>query len=736
MKAVKTVRVYVAAGEGVEDARRAVADVMEMLNRHFRPRGVEFVGAAEGEGDWTIALYWKDFGGMERDEFETVYEKFKKEKRPVIHVFFKEPDEEIGEALKVFKEAFAEKYGHFYCHYETVDAVRFQLAAQSLSMLPGGEGERNALTVVDGEVRLGKDPVAQMEHLSFAKLNRKRRDLLEEIARYETRVARLQEDATENPRDADLQDALREARVTRHDLREKLKQHDGYLFDMAVDFAKLTTQETNARVRKAWELFEQGKVADANKLLDLAEMKERAKRKLAAYDAAMEGFDADILEFLAKAKMALADDTKPLEERVGEAADSYDNAIHVAEKIRWEEPKLARLHFEYGVFLAQHGRMADAACSFQRSSDLFKLCVFCGKEPDMSKGTLLNNLGLAHKALGQFELAESELREAIAFFEKERADHDGTVSALDLDVAMAKTNLGNLQYAQGFGEEAEKSYLSAIETLKGARDEVVHEREWLEEAGRVSNSLGSLHHELGKTWEAEKDFEEALRWRQQLEKEHPGKYRREVATTLINWGVLLMETDCFAEARAKYETALPVIQAAAAENPLRNEDRLALVLNNLANLDSAEGDFDAAEPRYDKAIEIRHRIWEREPGVEQSADELATSLNNRANLFCETNRAEEAEEDYLQALSLYRTIVRPDSLAYRDGQGRVLYNLALLHEAQGKNEEAIQEYQASLKDRQAIAKEFPFRSGDVEETQDALSALLARVVRNRLLETE
>lgn len=734
---MKTVRVYVAAGEGVEDARRAVDDVLEMLNKHFRPR-MEFVGAGEGEGDWTIALYWKDFGKMGKEAFESVYEEFKKEKKPVIHVFFKEPDDGIAEALKAFKEAFATKYGHFYCHFETVDAVRFQMLSQGLWLLPEevGTRERNGLKVEDGEVWLDGKSVAKLENLSFAKLNAKRKSLLRQIAAAEAEVSALEEDADTSSEDADLQEALREALVNRSKLQEELKRHDEYLFDMAVVFARLTTQETNERVRKAWALFEQGKVADANKLLDLKEMKKRVARKLAAYDAEMEGFDADILEFLAKAKMALADDTKSLEERVGEAAESYDNAIHVAEKIRWPEPKLARLYFEQGVFWYQHGRIESGASAFQRSLDLFKQCVFCGKDPEMSKSTLLNNLGLAHKALGQFALAESELREAIALFEKECDGDDGAVLTEVLDVAMAKANLGNLYYAQGLGEEAEKCFLSAVESLRHASGEVIHERDWLEEAGRVLNNLGSLHHDQGKHQEAEKDFEEALRWRQQLEKEHPGKYRREVATTLINWGVLFMETGRLAEAREKYESALPVIQAAAADNPLRNEDRLALVLNNLANLDCVEGDYGAAQPRYDKAIEIRRQIREREPGVEQNTDDLATSLNNRANLFCETNRVEEAEQDYLQALELYRSIVRPDSLAFRDGQARVLFNLALLHEDQGKDEEAVEEYRASLKDRQAIAKELPFKTREMEETRDALSALLARVVRNHPVDTE
>ena len=168
---MKTVKVHVAAGPEVEDARWTVEDVLELLNRHFRPR-VEFVAAGQGEGDWTIALYWKDFGEMGRETFEEVYERFKKEKRPVIHVFFTEPDEGIGEALKAFKEAFAERYGHFYCHFETVDAVRFQLVAQSLSMLPGGSGnERTELAVEDGVVRLGNELVAKMANLSFGSMS-------------------------------------------------------------------------------------------------------------------------------------------------------------------------------------------------------------------------------------------------------------------------------------------------------------------------------------------------------------------------------------------------------------------------------------------------------------------------------------------------------------------------------------------------------------------------------------
>ncbi len=39
----------------------------------------------------------------------------------------------LDEAMRAFKDSFASKYGHFYCHFEHVDSVRSQLATQCLA---------------------------------------------------------------------------------------------------------------------------------------------------------------------------------------------------------------------------------------------------------------------------------------------------------------------------------------------------------------------------------------------------------------------------------------------------------------------------------------------------------------------------------------------------------------------------------------------------------------------------
>lgn len=352
---MKTVRVRVAAGDGVEDARRAVEDVLELLNRHFRPRGVEFVGAAEGGDDWTIALYWKDFGEMGREEFETDYERFKKEKKPIIHVFFKEPDEGIGEALKAFKEAFAERYGHFYCHFETVDAVRFQLAAQSLSMLPGGAGERDALAVEDGEVWLGKEPVAKMENLPFAKLNKHRQRLAQKLCEAERDVAGLEKEALENPHDRELADDLRNARVKWSEAREALSSCDQNLFDRAIYFARQSAEEMDERILRARELFDQGRVAEAAEILDAGQIMESYGEATAALVKAREQLDHEqiavgrktVQSLVASAEMAQANMEWDEQERIRRACAAYDDAIRVAKECHLPEEEMAEILFDY-----------------------------------------------------------------------------------------------------------------------------------------------------------------------------------------------------------------------------------------------------------------------------------------------------------------------------------------------------------------------------------------------------
>ena len=139
MQKTKVIRVFIAASENLAEVKTAVFDLLNQLNRHFLPRGIAFVPTLPTEsatdGDLAVVLYWKDFGDLPKVEFEQAYEVFKKEAQPKIYVFFREPAPDAMEALKAFRDSFATKYGHFYCHFETVDSVKFQMTVQAFRIL-------------------------------------------------------------------------------------------------------------------------------------------------------------------------------------------------------------------------------------------------------------------------------------------------------------------------------------------------------------------------------------------------------------------------------------------------------------------------------------------------------------------------------------------------------------------------------------------------------------------------
>ena len=342
---MRAIRIFVSVSDDLEDVKCAVQDLLVQLNRHFRQRGVEFEPTLPNErptdGDIVLALYWKDFGLLPQSEFEKVYEAFKTAKTPKIYVFFKDQDAGVTEALKAFRDSFADRYGHFYCHFEVVDSVKFQLAVQCLSLLPGGA--KDALKVEDSQIVLGTEHIASLDNLSFAKLNTRRQSLLRQIASAEREVAELEEQGSESPDEETLSEALRSARALRQKLKDELKQHEGFLFDSAVFFAKASAERMDERVRKAYELFERGKIQAANKILDLEELVCKDDRDRQLYAEVLETRRAAMREFAEKGQMVLADESLPLEVRHSQARKSFENAIRIGREIGCVEEELSAI---------------------------------------------------------------------------------------------------------------------------------------------------------------------------------------------------------------------------------------------------------------------------------------------------------------------------------------------------------------------------------------------------------
>jgi tetratricopeptide (TPR) repeat protein len=139
----------------------------------------------------------------------------------------------------------------------------------------------------------------------------------------------------------------------------------------------------------------------------------------------------------------------------------------------------------------------------------------------------------------------------------------------------------------------------------------------------------------------------------------------------------------------QYEQNLAIkyyLQAIDLQTELGLETDLATSLNNLAELYKSQGKYEKAEPLYLQALELDIRL------LGDNHPDVATSLNNLANLYKSQGKYEQAEPLYLQALELYTHLLGDN----HPHVAASLNNLAALYESQGKYEQAEPLYLQAL----------------------------------------
>jgi tetratricopeptide (TPR) repeat protein len=152
----------------------------------------------------------------------------------------------------------------------------------------------------------------------------------------------------------------------------------------------------------------------------------------------------------------------------------------------------------------------------------------------------------------------------------------------------------------------------------------------------------------------------------------------------------------FGEAGAVYEGLLRVHK--------EPTDR-AMTLNNLAILYSDTQRMQEAERAYGEALAIRRKLAEANPDA--YLPDVATTLNNFANLYRDTQRMQEAERAYGEALAIRRKLAEANPDAYLPYVAMTLNNLAVLYRATQRMQEAERAYGEALDLRRKLAEANP-----------------------------
>ena len=122
--------------------------------------------------------------------------------------------------------------------------------------------------------------------------------------------------------------------------------------------------------------------------------------------------------------------------------------------------------------------------------------------------------------------------------------------------------------------------------------------------------------------------------------------------TINEEGFRLYQQGAYDRAEQFFREALEMVETFGPK-----DTRVAMVLNNLANLCHNQGKLDEAEQHYQRALDIRREQY----GPDHPF--VAQSLNNMASLYRELGRLDEAETFLQKVLTIAEAIVGPDHLA-------------------------------------------------------------------------
>ena len=227
---------------------------------------------------------------------------------------------------------------------------------------------------------------------------------------------------------------------------------------------------------------------------------------------------------------------------------------------------------------------------------------------------------------GEYERAESLLREALAFQRRALAARAPELAAILSELASA-ISLGRSDYV-----EAASLLREAVE-IGRSRQEVDPLT-----LSKYLNNLGTTLDLAGGSAGAEAALREALALkRQHLGAAHPG-----VATTLGNLGNILAEVQQHEEAEALLRQALAIDRRAfGGDHP-----KVAASLIRLATLVANGGDHGAAEELLREALGMHQRI------LGEEHPEVARVLSSLASVLLAQQRLAEAEALFRQALEI------------------------------------------------------------------------------------
>ncbi len=311
-----------------------------------------------------------------------------------------------------------------------------------------------------------------------------------------------------------------------------------------------------------------------------------------------------------------------------------------------------------------------------------------------------NNLGLLYKDENNYPAAAKALHTAL-LIRKRQAEINQAI--FEPCVATAQANLGTLYIDNGDYLAAEEMYKKAsaiYQRLANSNPAVYNPL-----VSTVQNNLGLAYFHQEKYTTADSAYVAAIRISRSLALNNPAAYLPDIAETDVRLGTLYRTIKDFDIADSALQEALRIRTELATRQPAAYQSCIAEVKMNIGLLNWARTDYAAGEQALKEALEIYWSLAKRNPVVYLPL--VADLQNNLGGLYTTRKDTTAARYAFDEALKIYRQLAENNSLVYKPVVANTLYKIGIWNSNKADYTNAKQMLEEALHVYEQLAKEKP-----------------------------
>lgn len=651
---MKNINIFLASSAELEDDRNAFGNLVRRLNKTYERRGLhielfeweDYDASYNGRRkqdeyneqiricDMFIAVFHRVAGKFTKEEFNIATDEHNRRKLPKIYVYCKtlSNDDTETQELKDFKRYLLDELGHYFSNYTNRDTMQlhFVMQLQQVEVVMCDE-----LKVEDGFVTLDGERIARMENLPFASQNDDFQRISKHLSQLGEKIEKIQSKIEEYPEDEDFKDELQRLLNEYNSEKEAFAEFQKSILNTAKRVAQLQGAIVTNRLRRAMDAFYNGKVREANIILDEAERDgmlalERYRATMELAEQERQSVINSIEEILFKASTTMADLSIDINERIAKVNALYDQADAMAAEVAYDGERYADLLNKYSDFLCTYAIYDKALTICNRH---IALCEELYDAEHPYRAIPYNNIGIVYEKLGEYRKSVEYHLKALEIQEKTiGVEHPNTAASYN-NIGLAYSYLSEYDRALEYLVRALRIYEKTLGNIHP-------------NTANIYNNIGIIYDTIGQYETSERCHLNAIAIRERaLGVEHP-----DTAMSYSNIGIVYDTIGQYNKALEYHLKALDIYIT----NMGEGHPHTATAYNNIGNVYNNCGQYDKALHYYLKALEIRIKIFD------DCSLNVASSYDNIGLIYNYKGEYERALEYHHKAIAIYKQLLNTD----------------------------------------------------------------------------